>query len=301
MNNTFFQFILAFSLTWLLIAAIFPLLKKRLLDQPNSRSSHKSPTPRGGGLAFVIVGTIIQMLLMSGVQAWVPVACLPLAVIGFLDDYYDLPARYRYFVQVLTAFILLLLANLTLPVWLLPVAIVAITAFINFMNFMDGMDGLLAGCCFILMLGISNWIFSGAIFAFLLWNWSPAKLFMGDVGSTYLGALFVGFALQENSIPGFISIMLLAFPLYTDALTCLIRRLISGKNIFSAHRQHLYQRLHQAGWKHSQVSTLYILAVLLLLIAKSVDSWNFLISTIIGEVIIGLYLDFNMARRFEDS
>jgi UDP-N-acetylmuramyl pentapeptide phosphotransferase/UDP-N-acetylglucosamine-1-phosphate transferase len=169
------------------------------------------------------------------------------------------------------------------------------------MNFLDGMDGLLAGCSFLLMIALSKWSIAGAIFGFLLWNWSPAKVFMGDVGSTFIGAIFIGFALQEHSVGSSLAIVALAFPLYADALTCVIRRLLAGKNIFSAHRQHLYQRLNRSGWSHRQVASLYILGVSLLITAKFAGGMFLLLVVMLIELFIAIYLDSKVAFMFENS
>jgi Fuc2NAc and GlcNAc transferase len=301
MNNPIFQICFASLIAWCFLAAILPYIRISFLDNPNARSSHTLPTPRGGGISFVIVGTILNLMFTSGTSAWIPVMCLPLALIGMIDDRYNIPAKYRYLCQLLTAILLLLFAKVSIPVWTIPLAIVAITALINFMNFLDGMDGLLAGCSFLLMLALSKWSIAGAIFGFLLWNWSPAKVFMGDVGSTFIGAIYAGFALQEGSIGNSVVILALAFPLYADALTCVIRRLFAGKNIFSAHRQHLYQRLNRSGWSHQQVSSLYILAVTLLIAAKFIGGVFLLLVVMIFELCIAFYLDSKVAFIFENS
>jgi UDP-N-acetylmuramyl pentapeptide phosphotransferase/UDP-N-acetylglucosamine-1-phosphate transferase len=300
MISPFFQFVLASVLSSLFLAAILPYLRQKLIDNPNERSSHVKPTPRGGGIVFVIVGTALHLLFTSGVSAWIPIICLPLAIVGLLDDYYDLPAKYRYAFQILTALAILVLDNITLPLWLFPVAIIAVTALINFMNFMDGMDGLLAGCAVLLMVATSQWALAGAIFGFLLWNWSPAKVFMGDVGSTFIGSIFVGFALQSGSLGSSTTIFLMAFPLYADAFFCVIRRFIAGQNIFTAHKYHLYQRLNQAGWKHNQVAGLYIASVLLLMTSNHLGGWHLLVLAIIAEFLLAIYIDSKIAIRFQN-
>lgn len=93
-------------------------------------------------------------------------------------------------VQFVTAIILVGLADRPMSIWLSIVSVLLITAIINFTNFMDGLDGLVAGCGVLLMASTSSWAISGAIFGFLIWNWAPAKVFMGDIGSTYIGAVF---------------------------------------------------------------------------------------------------------------
>ncbi|MFO0119810.1 MAG: glycosyltransferase family 4 protein, partial [Cyanobium sp.] len=172
-------------LTWLFLWVLIPWLRRRLLDQPNARSSHHVPTPRGGGVVFVLVGSLLSLALGAGTSSWIPLICCPLALVGLLDDRFNLPAAWRYAAQVATAGVLVAMAAVPLPIWALPLVLVAITAVINFTNFMDGLDGLVALCGIVLMASVGLWPVAGALLGFLAWNWSPAKVFMGDVGSTW--------------------------------------------------------------------------------------------------------------------
>jgi len=187
---------------WLLLLVLLPLLRRGLLDQPNARSAHRLPTPRGGGVGFVLVSCLWGFPL-------VPLLCAPLALVGLLDDRLNLPAALRYGAQLATA-IALVLAVGPSPIapLLLAVALVAITAVINFFNFMDGLDGLVAGCSAVVfaVAAISSgaswlWPLVGALLGFLIWNWSPARLFMGDVGSTFLGRCSPGWCCRLPALP----------------------------------------------------------------------------------------------------
>jgi len=251
-------------LSWLLLWWLVPVLRQRLLDLPNARSSHRSPTPRGGGLAFVVVATLLTPLFIQGPDAWIPVVCMPLALVGVLDDRFNLPASWRYLAQLTTALALMAMSSLSLPLWSLPLVLLAVTAIINFFNFMDGLDGLLASCGSVLMLASGQWVLAGALLGFMLWNWSPARVFMGDVGSTYLGAVFAGLVLQKPQPLQALLLLLVATPLLADAFICVLRRWHAGQQIFQAHRLHLYQRLHSAGWPHATVSFLYLLQTIFL-------------------------------------
>jgi len=251
-------------LSWLLLWWLVPVLRQRLLDLPNARSSHRSPTPRGGGLAFVVVATLLTPLFVQGPSAWIPVVCMPLALVGVLDDRFNLPASWRYLAQLTTALALMAMSSLSLPLWSLPLVLLAVTAIINFFNFMDGLDGLLASCGSVLMLASGQWVLAGALLGFMLWNWSPARVFMGDVGSTYLGAVFAGLVLQKPQPLQALLLLLVATPLLADAFICVLRRWHAGQQIFQAHRLHLYQRLHSAGWPHATVSFLYLLQTIFL-------------------------------------
>jgi UDP-N-acetylmuramyl pentapeptide phosphotransferase/UDP-N-acetylglucosamine-1-phosphate transferase len=288
-------------LTWLLLWMLIPWLRRRLLDQPNARSSHRIPTPRGGGVVFVLVGSLLSLALGAGTSSWIPLICCPLALVGLLDDRFDLPAVWRYAAQVATAGVLVAMAAVPLPIWALPLVLVAITAVINFTNFMDGLDGLVALCGIVLMASVGLWPVAGALLGFLAWNWSPAKVFMGDVGSTWIGAVFAGMVLQQPGPWEAISLLLVGFPLLGDALICVLRRLRAGQPVFQAHRLHLFQRLQRGGWPHAKVAFLYGGATTLLALARPLGGAATLIPLIGAEMLIALWMERNRAVSFQDE
>jgi len=288
-------------LTWLLLWVLIPWLRRRLLDQPNARSSHHIPTPRGGGVVFVLVGSLLSLALGAGTSSWIPLICCPLALVGLLDDRFDLPAVWRYAAQVATAGVLVAMAAVPLPIWALPLVLVAITAVINFINFMDGLDGLVTLCGIVLMASVGLWPVAGALLGFLAWNWSPAKVFMGDVGSTWIGAVFAGMVLQQPGPWEAISLLLVGFPLLGDALICVLRRLRAGQPVFQAHRLHLFQRLQRGGWPHAKVAFLYGGATTLLALARPLGGAATLIPLIGAEMLIALWMERNRAVSFQDE
>ncbi len=313
-----FVVVLAAAMNCYLLRVLMPQLCLRLLDQPNARSSHSRPTPRGGGLSFVLVASISSVLacLVSSISASAPLSllcapllALPLALVGFLDDRHNLPATWRYVAQLVTAFVVVLVSPLlgsTVGLLLLFVLLIPVTAVINFTNFMDGLDGLVAGCMVVAMCAAAIqlsalwtiWALVGALLGFLLWNWSPAKVFMGDVGSTFLGAVFACLVLQSTSWSEGLSLLLVPTPLLGDACLCVLRRLFAGQRVFEAHRLHLFQRLNQAGWPHARVSSLYIGATALLAIAQIWGGLPWVIALAALELLISVWLDQHFAVPF---
>lgn len=302
------MFLLGGGFGALLLLLLIPWLRRTLVDEPNARSSHQRPTPRGGGLAFVLAGCGLAPLAGGGWPAWIPLLCLPLALVGLLDDRVSLPAAGRYGIQIVTALALVAISPLMMPWWLVPVAVIAVTAVINFVNFSDGLDGLVAGCMVVLLSvamlattqesGDALLPLIGALLSFLAWNWSPARVFMGDVGSTFLGAVFAGMVLQQDSALVALGLLLAGFPLLGDAFLCVLRRWKAGQPVFQAHRLHLYQRLHQAGWAHSRVALLYIGATALLGWALLAHGLALELALAVAILVLGLWLDRHCAVRF---
>jgi len=308
--------------SWFTLRSLIPQLRLRFLDKPNIRSSHREPTPSGGGIAFVIVSSAASGMELLREQA-VVVAGLsliasPLAVVGLLDDRHNLPASFRYSSQLLSAVVILCFSSLVqrlglfvsgghyllLPV--LALMVIAVTAVINFTNFMDGLDGLVAGCMAVTIAALALalaapwplWALVGSLLGFLFWNWSPAKVFMGDVGSTFLGAVFAGLVLQASSWPEAFGYLLVATPLLGDACLCVSRRLLAGQRVFRAHRLHLFQRLHQAGWPHARVSLTYIAATAVLAVAMLAGGWPWVFALAVVELLVGVWLDQRVAVPF---
>ncbi|MGH8222699.1 MAG: MraY family glycosyltransferase [Woeseiaceae bacterium] len=278
--------------------------KLPLLDIPNRRSSHSTPTPRGGGLAIVIVASICFMFLAGiGVLNSDLTVCLLLggiciAFVGLLDDIFGVPAWMRLFVHFGIAILTLVLLDLA-PAILIghqtlelsgpwrAISILAIVWSINLFNFMDGIDGIAAvEAIFITLsmsalasyLGLSRQFVvatiavTAASTGFLVWNWPPAKLFMGDVGSGYLGYLVAVFGLSagsESSIAIPVWLIISAWFL-ADATVTLVRRIARMERIFEAHRSHAYQKLARKLGSHARVTCgLTVLNVVFLLPAAA--------------------------------
>jgi Fuc2NAc and GlcNAc transferase len=273
-------------------------LSRALLDVPNARSSHTTPTPRGGGLA--IVGILLPAFLWAWSRGWISdeflVAIagggLLTAGIGWLDDHRDVSARVRLVVHFAAAawavFWLGGLHALRADPVVLPLgaagsvlAALFIVWVLNLYNFMDGIDGIAAveavtvcaGAALVAWLAgashvaISAVLIAAASAGFLVWNWAPARIFLGDVGSGFLGYVLAVTALysERSAGPPLLLWALLLGVFLLDATLTLLRRLLRGDAVFSAHRSHAYQRAVQSGHSHAAVATAVAMTNMLLL------------------------------------
>ncbi len=312
-------FIFGIFSTFFILKNGINFLSKYSLDNPNNRSLHKTPIPRGGGLAFILPLLAYDFLTLyfDNFNNGFPLSllCLPLVIISFWDDLYNVPSIYRYFVQFSSSILVIKFSAFNYffdlsfkNILLLAFLIIIVTGLINFTNFMDGSDGLVAGCMLVLFFTLNiklnftaNLSFLlGSLLTFLFWNWPPAKIFMGDVGSNFLGIYFVANLLQipKTEILG---LLLIGSPLFGDALVTLFRRFFSRQNIFKAHRQHLYQRLCLGKFSKKEVCIIYILQ-------SSVLSFTYLNFNLLSEIVtvfifflIMYILDFNYALSFRKS
>ena len=258
----------------------------------------------------------------SGGGGWAPllIACaLPLAVVGLLDDRLNLSALWRFGAQLVTAGALLAISPLfkgwipSSPLLFVVVMgmllLVTVTAVINFTNFMDGLDGLVASCMAVAFCTASLylrgafglWVLVGSLLGFLFWNWSPARVFMGDVGSTFLGAIWAGVVLQSPTWLDAFGLLLVTTPLLADALICVPRRQFAGQKVFQAHRLHLFQRLHQAGWSHARVALLYLAGTIVLGVSFLAGSWAAVFAVAFLILTMGVWLDQRVAVPFSES
>lgn len=286
-----------------------------MLDIPNVRSSHTVPTPRGGGLAIVIVlmlsGMASLFLPQAPIQSLVCLllAVLAFAVLGWQDDKHDLPASIRFLIQLLIAafsstWLLWGIAGFSLTIGAIAILLLCVLWIVwmaNLYNFMDGIDGISAVETIILGTVTSYWFalsgvisiaiiciaVAGAALGFLRWNWSPAKIFMGDVGSLALGAFFAIIAVIGTAGLGlpFAAFLILYAVYLADSGITLLHRMIKKEKWWQAHRSHFYQRAVQSGFSHAQVSLAVmmmnmILALLAsLLIFDAIDTYTAVILT----------------------
>jgi UDP-N-acetylmuramyl pentapeptide phosphotransferase/UDP-N-acetylglucosamine-1-phosphate transferase len=280
--------VVAGGVAFLVAGALVPLLVRfavgrNLLDVPNLRSSHEVPTPRLGGVAIVL-GTWVGFALLLSKGAWPLLACATLiGAVGLVDDLSNLHFGAKATAQTLGASGLLffyppqIVSSAPGGAWgiaAFAVGVFWIVALSNAFNFMDGMDGFMGGVALINALFLTALAgeagaflpsLLGATAGFLVWNISPASIFLGDSGAYFLGFGLAAVALyapvpEEGWTPlGFAACALVFTPLLFDTAYTLVRRLLTGagKNIFSAHREHIYQRITPTTGMHRRTSNLY--------------------------------------------
>jgi len=287
--------VVSWAATW---AVLRGLIRLEVYDRPNPRSSHDRPKPRGGGLALLPVLLIAWVAAVGWLGAAPPgfwpviAAAVVLAVVSWIDDLGSLPVALRLAVQALAVgFGVAAMADAG-PVFqgLLPPLLDHLAAgllwlwFVNLFNFMDGIDGIAGaeagslGIGLVLVGTVAAWpganlalpaLLAAATLGFLAWNWAPAKLFLGDVGSVPLGYL-LGWLLLVAAIDGAWAPALI-LPLYylADATITLLKRAARGAKVWRAHREHFYQRAVRGGASHGRV-TAQVLACNAVLIVLAV-------------------------------
>jgi len=290
MTVTVFLVLATFALAWAATrAAIQWALRRNLLDHPNHRSSHVRATPRGGGVAIVLAfyaGAIALWLAdaLPG-RMLAALACgLPVAIVGYIDDAVTLSARVRLLVQAASAAALLWVAaplpalqlgGYTIaPAVAVGLYLLAIIWLTNLYNFMDGIDGIAAGQAIAAgvswallapALGAVGGVLAAAAAGFLRYNWPPARIFMGDVGSGFCGFIVAAIALLgagATATPPLWWLIPLA-PFICDASMTLLIRTLRGKTPGVAHRSHAYQHLARRWRAHLPVTLAYTAVALL--------------------------------------
>jgi len=285
----------------ILVAFVLTALMRRLslagglLDVPNERSSHATPTPRGGGVA-IVVGSLGAwcMLWMLHVLKFdlfiaLTIGGLAVAIVGLVDDRKPVRASVRLVVHIAAAIWAVVWlgkvplsspASISLATAVQVFAVLGIVWMLNLFNFMDGIDGIAAseatfvswGGAFVLLstggslgLAATAVALGAACLGFLIWNWPPAKIFMGDVGSGYLGYVIGVMTLasvHESGVTLWVWLVLGAV-FFVDATLTLLRRLCRGERVYEAHRSHAYQWLARRWNSHRRV-TLSVLTINLL-------------------------------------
>ena len=299
MTSTAFlkHLLFGFTLSLFSVFLCWKLIQRsRILDTPNHRSSHTIPTPTAGGLAIVatfFIGMAIiyfvadETMITQKFFIGFTFSSLLIAGISFYDDYKQKPLYLRLITQIIAVFTVIcfgiVITKIDIPVpgyhalkisgYL--ITFIWIIGLTNAYNFMDGLNGMAGANAVVasLFLGLisfsqgSNFTYivcytlAAGTLGFLVFNFPKARLFMGDIGSTFLGFTFATLAiissLYDTAHTSLLVVPLLLFHFIYDTFFTFTRRLIGGENAFQAHRSHLYQLLNRLGWSHQSVTLFY--------------------------------------------
>lgn len=285
-------------------------IKKSLVAVVNERSSHKIPTPHGGGIAISVTWFIglFYLYFINQIDPTLFYALMfgfIISIVSFFDDIYELSAKLRLIVQSCVAVMGILtmggLDSINLGLFTIEnqlftniFAFFMIIWFINLYNFLDGINGyagseavFLCVAGFIIFGGNHFIVLAVCVLGFLFWNYNQAKIFMGDVGSTLLGYNVAIFTLYYgNSESSNLWIWIILFGLFWfDATVTLIRRKLNGEKLSQAHKKHAYQRLTQAGWSHFKVTN-YAIIINVLLFGIIVSISNIFAAFIVAIIVL---------------
>jgi len=281
-------------------------IRKAIMDIPNERSSHTIATPHGGGIAIMItffVG-ISYLHVTNEIDAslfYALLSVLPITLVSFLDDMFEITAKTRLFIQALSAvsalFFLEGVSLLNLQVTELNSILINIFAFItiiwltNLYNFLDGIDGY-AGSeaifvsvgAYLLFQNSVSLVIAFSVVGFLFFNWHKASIFMGDVGSASLGFIFAVLLFSDASTSNFVGWLVLLGLFWFDATYTLIRRYFNKEKLSSAHKKHMYQRFNQLGYSHAFVvlTAMLINSIFLVLLYLFPTSYFYLLLVMVG-------------------
>tara|TARA_Y100000813_G_scaffold193546_1_gene172957 strand:+ start:743 stop:1663 length:921 start_codon:yes stop_codon:yes gene_type:complete len=301
----FLIFIFSIFFSYFFLKNIIPYLSK---DFPNQRSLHDKPVARGGGIVFLLIS--IVTLPFSGFYSIF--LFLPLALVSFLDDLFSISPKIRYLIHFSSVFLILitnfnffLLDKPILNFLIYLILLLIGTSIINFSNFMDGINGLLTSTIaitFINVILIKNpfhlYPILGSLLVFYFFNKTPAKVFMGDIGSTFLGALLFLEIISARSLTESFMILAVSLPIFIDAFSCVIRRFLNGDNIFKAHKKHLYQRLVSAGYSHSRVANIYSCCCIIITLTCLTQNIIMILCSIIMVILFGVIMEKYVAKPF---
>lgn len=298
-------------------------IHRAILDLPNERSSHTIPTPRGGGLAFSTVWFtyLIYAYFKCMIEKDLFLALgsgLLLVVIGFVDDIISLKPSIRIIFQLLACSIALYFLKglividlgydvININLWLNLVVLLGMVWMVNLYNFLDGIDGYAAteaifvfGALGLFLGDALAWVMVFTVLGFLFWNWQPAKIFMGDVGSTLLGFNIAVFAIYSQNTMRFpiIGVVILSSVFWFDATITLYRRWRNGEQLSKAHRKHAYQRIVQSGWSHHKtVLNLLVINILILGLVWVTNKFPILLLPLFGVTLFLLYFIMRMVDK----
>jgi len=328
-----FEFVLIFILSFVLVRAVRTHgLRFGLVDVPNGRSTHVKHTPRGAGIGFFLAVVLVFPFFHTDVllaYPWTFVAIFLIFIIGVLDDHRDASPNTKFFVIIL-ATVFLYLDHIFIdklgtffgfPLslgWLsLPFTVFAVVGFTNALNLIDGLDGL-AATVSIVILGAFFWVgyehhdmfmmvlsgaFISTLLAFLVYNWHPASIFMGDSGSLMLGFVIAMLAIKSLAYLPAVSILFIAAIPVLDTVIVMVRRKINGRSMFSADRCHVHHILRHFFAEDTRKTVLFLGILQLvysltgLQLEKGADVGLLLILFIFNIVILYMFLAAMIKRQ----
>lgn len=288
------------------------------LDLPGERSSHARPTPKGGGVGLVLAFVWVAIVTGLAPLFWLPL--LLLAILSFINDLRHISAGLRLAAQFVAALLALgtalWLGHASWSVFLFLPALLFVVATTNCYNFMDGINGiagitaLIAFACLLVFGGMAETSFfnpilavMGALLGFLPFNLPRARVFMGDVGSIFLGLLFaLSVCVLAESGTEFLVFASFLFPFYADEAVTVVERLWRGESLLAPHRRHLYQFLaNERGIAHWKVSTLYgVIQIFVALLVIAAGRYGACHVLGVDAVVFGLWAwtHYSLKRRY---
>jgi UDP-N-acetylmuramyl pentapeptide phosphotransferase/UDP-N-acetylglucosamine-1-phosphate transferase len=319
------MFVSAATFGALLTCAWIALARARQLhDLPGQRRLHLTPTPRGGGIAIAIVFAAAAWLVGSRANApgvsSLAVGVGLFSVFGLLDDLLPIPALVKFILQLLAALVLVGgISRGWATDWLLLAGSVLLCAYtVNIWNFMDGSNGLIATQALLVSLALAFWpgqsaafslaalALAGACLGFLPFNFPSARVFLGDIGSHAIGAAMFGLLLLSwhAGVVDFAQVLMMSTVVLLDTGFTLARRMLTGRRIWRAHRDHLYQYAVRKGHSHARVCLYYAVwtgfAILLALISDRFHSSFVTSCLLIFSWLFGTLVYFGLRRRWLD-
>lgn len=312
--------VIVFVSWWSVGRLISFLVSRDIVDRPNHRTLHQGAVPRGGGL--VIITGLLLALVAAALFGDRPQLFGALGLVVFTwsalswyDDRSNLSPRFRLLVQIGICFLSILAfgwvshvhspGSFSVPLYYFgPVlSVVGLVWMANLYNFMDGLDGLAASQTIVASLSMAFWFYmfgdtslalilfslASITYGFLLWNWNPARVFMGDVGSIGLGAFFglifiLGVTRYDVSILSFFSLFAVFI---ADSTSTIIMRALKREKIWQPHRQHFYQRLATVGYSHANIA---IAALVLMVLCSLLATFGLLYHDMIGVSIMAIII-----------
>lgn len=332
----YIEFVLIFVLSLVFVNLVKIYAPKiGLIDIPNERSAHCSIIPRGAGIGFYLsVAFILPIFHFDLISSyvWTIVAIFLIFIIGVLDDHHDISANTKFFVIILSAVFLsfdhIIISDLgtffgfelSLGWLALPFTVLAVVGFTNALNLIDGLDGLAAtvsivilGTFFIvgyqnddLFMIVISGAFIASLLAFLLFNWHPASIFMGDSGSLTLGFVISMLAIKSLAYLPAVSILFIAAIPSLDILVIMLRRKINGRSMLCADRCHMHHILRHFFAEDTQKTVLFlgvmqaIYSLTGLQLDKNMDEGYLLILFLLNVIMLYLFLGAMIKRQKRD-